>query len=127
MVIMVAAHQHAVQAGMPRAPLPQQPDGRRCLGLAGVQQIPQHNQPCCGAGIDQAGESIKRGGRRPPRHRHAECSEGLGLAEVNIGHEKRACLGPPYRATGEQSQRNASHDKREAGGVSRGTRVARGS
>ena len=121
MIIMVASHQQALQAGMPRAPLPQQPDGGRCLGLAGMQQIAEHNQPCYGAGIDQTGESIKRRGSRPPRHRHAERAEGLGLAEVNVGHKKRACLGPPYRATGEQSQRDACHDNREAGGVGSGS------
>ena len=70
MVIMIASHQQAMQSILPLAPLPQQPDRGRRLRLAGMQQVAQYHQPCRAADIDQAGESVKRGGGRPSRHRH---------------------------------------------------------
>ena len=127
MVIMIASHQQAVQPSVPLAPSPQQPDRGRRLRLTGMQQVAKHHQPCRATGIDQRGESIQGGCGRPSRHRHAERTEGLGLAEMNVGHEQRARLGPPHRAIGEQLQRDTCHDDRKtAGGVGRGARGARG-
>ena len=100
MVIVVASYQQALQPDVLCTPLTQQPDRGRRLGLTGVQQVAQHDQSGCVAGFDESGESVKRRRGRPSRHRHAQRTEGLGLAEMNVGHEERTRLGPPHRATG---------------------------
>src|SRR4029079_11979575 len=85
-----------------------------------VQEVAEENDVLRLRAIERAPEALHVLARGPRRKRNARAPEARRLAEMEIGHEKRALRGPVRGALGKEDEAFAGD---LAGGHSRGNWV----
>ena len=91
-VVVVASHQHELQAGMLLAPAVQCRERGGCMRTCRVQEVAEEDHPSGARHLDQAGQSVERRRGRPARHRNAPSPERHSLADMRVSDEQGAVI-----------------------------------
>jgi hypothetical protein len=111
--VVIAAHQHEIDAGVRRAPLQERRVERGDAAGLRMQKITEDDESARAGPRAQPRETREIGGGGAAWQRHAAGTECGRLAEMNVGDEQCSLPRPKERALGEQHDALAGDHGRE--------------